>query len=156
MKKKILYTGVHGREANMEIAKTLLSKEKPYAQTATLNIVNTEEVDIAFVKPFPGKSFVQEIVNAEHVKRSVAAFDKHLAEQTRKVLEAKGFTFENEGDFKLFCRDRLTVVSFEDNEFRKEMYLDLKSPEEPGTLLFRFSTEITTKYDNGVLTTTFG
>lgn len=99
---------------------------------------------------------VTEIVDTRHVQQAVAAFDKALADMTRKTLEAKGFTFDSEGDFKLFCRDRLTVISFEENEFRKEMYLDCISPDEPGTFLFKFSSEITTKYENGVLTTTFG
>jgi len=151
MKKKILFTGDYGREKAMSAARIMLDSNKAHVEVLKQRVGKEGAAGAADCK-----SFVQDIINAEHVKRSVAAFDKHLAEQTRKVLEAKGFTFESEGDFKLFCRDRLTVVSFEDNEFKKEMYLDLKSPEEPGTLLFRFSTEVTTRYDNGVLTTTFG
>lgn len=145
---KKVYTGVHGREAAMEVARTALASNKYHVEILKQRVGKEGAAEC--------KSFVQEIINAEHVKRAVADFDKALADMTRKTLEAKGFTFESEGDFKLFCRDRLTVVSFEENEFRKGMYLDCISPDEPGTFLFKFSTEITTKYENGVLTTTFG
>jgi hypothetical protein len=129
MKNTNKFTGKYGRENQLQNgAAILLAKDKT----------------------------VTEIIDTQHVQHAVAAFDKALADMARKTLEAHIKAFESEGDFKLFCRDRLTVISFEDNEFRKEMYLDYESPEEPGIFLFKFSTEITTKYENGVLTTTFG
>lgn len=82
-------------------------------------------------------------------------WNKALEKYTEDQLALHGFAFETKEERDVFVKTRLHLVSYP-SAHENEIYLDYKSPSDPGTLIGRYSTRVDFKNDGEKITMTIG
>lgn len=82
--------------------------------------------------------------------------DLKLKEYLRDNLSKMGHQFHSDSDFLGFCKERIRLVSFTENPYRNELYLDFVDADNRGTLVGVYSTEINVYQDANTIKVTIG
>lgn len=101
-------------------------------------------------------SFVQGIVQ-EIISKVKRDFEYKIKLTLKERLSELGYFFEDDYEFNKFCQKRITRVRNCEYSTDEEIYLDFKNKENIGTLLVKYSTEISYDWkENNVLNVTIG
>lgn len=96
--------------------------------------------------------YIQENAISNIQKEQTEALEKLV----KKRLEVIGHTFLSQEEFYSFCSKRIQKVSFTEEPFRHEIYLDFVDKNNRGTLLATYSTEINIERNGCLATITLG
>ena len=93
----------------------------------------------------------------DQINRQLAnELDSKLKEYLRGNLSKIGYQFHSDSAFFDFCKERIRLVSFPENPYRNELYLDFVDVENKGTLIGVYSTELNIYQDGDTIKMTIG
>ena len=92
----------------------------------------------------------------DHMQETMEGFDTELKKAIKEALSERGYSFQNDAQFRRFAKNRLTNATVEDVPFMNIVYLDFIDFDNLGTMLFAYRNEFKTSFENGLLTTSIG
>lgn len=81
------------------------------------------------------------VISSFFEKMTLELEDKLQYYIKNKLIEL-GYEFKNDKEFFEFCKDRIRRICFEDHPNYYEFYLDYINPQNRGTLIVTYSSEI--------------